>query len=1689
MAMTFVWITGAPLKISSNEHAQNSPEQASLRSSLVCESVNVITGNYCEVQTDMTLGSDQPLQLRRFYNDYTGWSFNYAGILAPLNSSELSEETSTNNNGCEYDQMRRLIAITKGHKAVNLSYRSLDQINTQDQISSHYLCHFKLSDGRHLHYDMQLLEDSKQLTKALLLNEITYPDGSTLKYHYRKHPTLSKYLVEKRASSSGQYLLTEYYEDANQKVKDPQRDFSLGKVKLQKAPLGVDHGAIVQNRFFYQEGFTEVRDAHNCKTIYRYSKEQVLTAVEHYTKEDQLYRQERLFWQTVQNTPKLLSKALLDGKGNVLRCYSYKYDSQGRTTSETLYGNLSGNCHKALRLQKNGVPVENGIEHYSTSYTYSDAKGCTDLILSQKEDNGRTQRYRYLEGSNLLAAKFVCQGDRIHIRYFYTYDGDGKLVKMVADDGTSQEADNLQGVTEQRSTLYTLNQGLPEGIEEYCLDLKSGLKKLLKRTINQYNGQGTLLSQEILLGETSGENDQFQSSLQYDACGRVTRSKDMSGNLTEYAYDTSGNKISEITRTSQGVSKQICYQYDLAKRLIRSDETIPDGNSLSNSYRYDYMGNKIASIDSFGNEIHYQYDEFGRLITTSHPFVLDAEGLSVQAIDKNSYDVCDNPIEVTDARGYTTRVHYNARAKPIGIVHPDGTIERFEYALDGSLISSLARNGSRSVYARDFLSRVTQAKVFSRSGEPLSYTSTKYNAFRIVSCKDALEDTLYDEMGRKKDVVSLAGKHIEYAYDAAGQQVSRKEWLEADPSNYLLYYTVRNARNEVVETSVVDSSGKILKQIVSDPSLHKLDSSDKIDYDFYNNRGQNVPQKSTTDSHGNTVFTIFDAMGRIETILKKDCMGQEFSRREMRYDLVGNKIRETHFSPTSQPYSVEWRYGPGKKLEAVIEGLGSTLARCTSYRYDNFGQLLTIQKPDGVLLNHEYNASGQLCKYWSSDGSIFYQYSYSQGNLVKMHDLVQGTTSERLFDHANQLIQETLNNGLTVRNQYDLQGRRTLLVLPDDSKVASVYDDRFLRAIHRLLPCGERLYTHAYSEYDDSGWLAKMQMIGELGEVSFKRNAAQITEMSSSYFSESTPADCYNDSGCLEKTVTKRAWQETSSHFEYDQSNQLIAEEGEFANTYLYDGMGNCIRKNECDWMVEDLNQLRQIDQNHYSYDRNGRLTKKSEGLSEGLREVTYEYDALDRLIRVTFSEGRGVTFTYDACHRRLTKQLLEWDSADQIWEMGPVERYLYDGNNEIGMVDSQDKIIQLRVLGSGLGAELGAAVAIELGGEVYAPLHDRRGSLCCLVDLKSRQPIEHYAYSAFGECQIRDSSLQLIDESIVQNPWQFLSKRLDKETGLNFFGKRYYDPHMGRWLTPDPLGFVDGLNRYAFVQNNPINQLDLYGLYSFSSFWWDVQAFFRGAYENVQSVVDYMQQASYYNYIKDDLERIGDDVIGRQYLILLGCYRDPMESGVYGVGEVGDKVRVTAINGMMNVRYNWMDSLGLISNTHNDVNVHYVFRPTEGWTWDMIKGGMVKAGYTSPQAYALAKTWKKLIKDMGGTDSGGIIIHYAHSIGGTDTSIAKHLLSAEEQKMIRVITTGSATLVQSGGFESVMNYVSCRDGVPMMVDPINYIQALLGKNDNVTFIGTCRGVPLVDHYLGSGAYYDLLVMLGKQFCAMYPPK
>lgn len=87
--------------------------------------------------------------------------------------------------------------------------------------------------------------------------------------------------------------------------------------------------------------------------------------------------------------------------------------------------------------------------------------------------------------------------------------------------------------------------------------------------------------------------------------------------------------------------------------------------------------------------------------------------------------------------------------------------------------------------------------------------------------------------------------------------------------------------------------------------------------------------------------------------------------------------------------------------------------------------------------------------------------------------------------------------------------------------------------------------------------------------------------------------------------------------------------------------------------------------------------------------------------------------------------------------------------------------------------------------------------------------PISYEEYHPYGTTSYR-SAKSGFDLSLKQ--YRFSGKERDDETGLYYFGARYYAAWLGRWTSGDPAGFVDGLNLYLFARNNPANFVDKVG-------------------------------------------------------------------------------------------------------------------------------------------------------------------------------------------------------------------------------------------------------------------------------------
>lgn len=415
----------------------------------------------------------------------------------------------------------------------------------------------------------------------------------------------------------------------------------------------------------------------------------------------------------------------------------------------------------------------------------------------------------------------------------------------------------------------------------------------------------------------------------------------------------------------------------------------------------------------------------------------------------------------------------------------------------------------------------------------------------------------------------------------------------------------------------------------------------------------------------------------------------------------------------------------------------------------------TTVKPDLEEICREYDALGRLSRYFGK--GLDYCYTYDLKNrLLKVEDRLTNFTIERTYDIHDNVLSEKLSN-LLIRSEYDPYGRRTSLYLPNGAKIGYTYQGPYLYSVTY------NNHAHIYSERNLAGKPTKMGNATLTYDPALRWKSYRTPHFKADY--------TYDELGNLKEYTYQDPLGKEKCIYTYDDLNQLLSENG---HLYTYDSLFNRTAKDNTPYSLNSLSQITHNGQKSFSYDLNGNL------ISDG--ESNYQYDILDRLIGVTKGKNR-TTFAYDAFNRRIKKN---------------DDTYIWDGRKEIGMM-RKGKPLELRVLGEGLGAEIGAAVLFDLNGTLYIPTHDHRGSL---VTLEYKKNCKTYRYTAFGEQTTPDTT----------SPWRFASKRHDPETGFVYFGRRYYFPSLGRWITADPLGFKDGPNLYAYLHNSPLLKLDLFG-------------------------------------------------------------------------------------------------------------------------------------------------------------------------------------------------------------------------------------------------------------------------------------
>ena len=219
-----------------------------------------------------------------------------------------------------------------------------------------------------------------------------------------------------------------------------------------------------------------------------------------------------------------------------------------------------------------------------------------------------------------------------------------------------------------------------------------------------------------------------------------------------------------------------------------------------------------------------------------------------------------------------------------------------------------------------------------------------------------------------------------------------------------------------------------------------------------------------------------------------------------------------------------------------------------------------------------------------------------------------------------------------------------------------------------------------------------------------------------------------------------------------------------------------------------------------------------------------YTWDGENRLIGMESlsaapsASKRKLTFEYDDLGRRIGKKVYVWTGSAYPASPNTTLKFLYDGWNLLAEFDAGNSIVRsyqwgLDLSGSiqGAGGVGGLLSVRTAGGTAQFIGYDGNGNVTIGVDGGTGSQVFSFEYGPFGE-PIRSSG-----QNASTLMFQFSSKCLDRQTGLVYYGFRYYNPTIGRWISRDPLGEVNGNNNFGFVSNSPLDVVDQDGRAAFS--------------------------------------------------------------------------------------------------------------------------------------------------------------------------------------------------------------------------------------------------------------------------------
>jgi RHS repeat-associated protein len=969
------------------------------------------------------------------------------------------------------------------------------------------------------------------------------------------------------------------------------------------------------------------------------------------------------------------------------------------------------------------------------------------------------------------------------------FPGKGSYVFVKQADGSYTSPFDYPGTLTLSSGLFTLNT--PQGIK-YNFNASGQIASWVSPagvTITYTYASGLLSTVSNGLGRTL--------TLHYTS-GQLTSVTDGNGRTVSYGFDVNNN----LTSFTDATSKTFTYSYDQPGRMTKFfkpanpltayitnvydslSRVKTQANALGDLWTYYFAGERSEEDDPLSNAHVWYFNRFGSITRD-----INALGFETDSV----YDGLNRLIQRTLPEGNQTLFTYDSN---------NNVLTKTLVPKSGSGLSNVVNTSTYDP---------TWAKLKTFKDGNLNTTTYSY------------DPTTGNLLTIQRPAVGGSTPTVTFTYNARGQVATK-----TDETNIVTKFTY-------------DVSTEKLLSVVLDYSTltGHLNLTTQYGYDAVGNTN------SITDPNSNVTASVYDNERRLTQVTSPSPFSYVSN---FGYDANGNMLTAqkqtgnvtTPWQTNTWTYSVSdkkktltdpatdvttWNYDGKDRLANVIDALSReyqysydaldrihqitdpSLTVSETRLYTNNGLLASVEDANSHTTQYTYDGLDRRNKTIYADASFEQNTSYDANNNVLTFTTRSGNTIVNTYDTLNRLSTKAPTGEGTVTFAYDLANR------PLSASKPAVSGDPSTGLFQRVYDSAGRFVQETYPattiftaeqvtfQLDNNGNVTKLTYADGYFVTRAFDQLNRLTGIKLNGSTTSAVQLAYDE---LSRRTTLTYSNGASVAYGYQSAivDDLITELHSFVGasvtlTYGYnaDHEINSLAVSDNTYMwhpgaggtstymaANSVNEYPKVGSNSYTYDGNGNL--KTDGV------WTYTYDTENHLTAVS-KTGTSLALLYDPWQRQAQKSVTTTGTVKS--------RYVYSGWQRIADYDGTSGALQNRyVYGTGLDEPL---IQVTSGGTLTFYHANHQGSIVA-VSSNAGAVTNKNPFGPFGEIT-----------TLAGTTFGFTGQRYDPETGLHYYKNRYYSSAIGRFMQPDPVRYVDGLNLYRYAENDPISNIDPLGL------------------------------------------------------------------------------------------------------------------------------------------------------------------------------------------------------------------------------------------------------------------------------------